>query len=456
VRDLTEGPIRNHLLVMAIPIAAGMIFQTLYYFVDLYFVAQLGDAAIAGVSIAGNVAFVILALTQMLGIGTVALVSQAAGRKDQAEANAVFNQSVLLSGFLGVLTLIAGYIVTDFYARSMTADAEAARQCALYLYWFLPGLALQFALVAMSSALRGTGIVKPAMVAQIFTVLLNTLLAPILIGGWLTHRPLGVLGAGLASSIAVTVGVLFLWFNFIKLEHYVALTRELLAPRLPYWKKILGIGLPGGAEFGLLFVFTGIIYLLIQHFGSAAQAGFGIGSRVMQGIFLPAMAIAFAAAPVAGQNFGAGKPERVRETFRTASVMGVGFMLILLAVCQWRPDVMIRVFTQDEAVVEVGAGFLHVISLNFVFSGFIFTCSSIFQGLGNTWPSLFSSASRLITFGIPAMWLASRPNFQIKHLWYLSACTVLVQTLTSYALLRYEMRKRLQSPPLMAPAHKQA
>jgi len=451
VRDLTTGSIRGHLLVMAFPIAAGMIFQTLYYFVDLYFVAQLGDDAVAGVSVAGNVTFVILALTQMLGIGTVALVSQAAGRKDQAEANSVFNQAVLLSAVLGVLTLIAGYALTDFYTRSMTADAEAAHLGATYLYWFLPGLALQFALVALASAMRGTGIVKPAMLTQIVTVILNTILAPILIGGWITHHPLGVLGAGLASTIAIAAGVLLLWFNFVKLEHYVGLSRDLFAPRLEYWKKILAVGLPGGAEFGLLFVFTGLIYLLIQQFGSAAQAGFGIGSRVMQGIFLPAMAIAFAAAPIAGQNFGAQKPDRVRETFRTASVMGVGVMLGLLLICQWKPDVMIRVFTTDEAVVEVGALFLHVISLNFVFSGFIFTCSSIFQGLGNTWPSLLSSGSRLITFAIPAFWLASRPDFQLRQLWYLSAVTVALQAVFSYVLLRIQMRKRLPIARQMEP-----
>jgi putative MATE family efflux protein len=429
-----------------------MIFQTLYYFVDLYFVAQMGDAAVAGVSVAGNVTFVILALTQMLGIGTVALVSQAAGRKDQEQANAVFNQAVLLSALLGVATLVVGYALTGFYTRSMTADAEAAQLGATYLYWFLPGLALQFALVAMSAAMRGTGIVKPAMLAQIFTVLLNTLLAPILIGGWLTHRPLGALGAGLASTIAIAAGVLLLWFNFVKLEHYVGLSRAQLTPRLKYWKQILGVGLPGGAEFGLLFVFTGLIYLLIQQFGSTAQAGFGIGSRVMQGIFLPAMAIAFAAAPIAGQNFGAKKPERVRETFRTASVMGVGVMLLLLLICQWKPDVMIRAFTTDEAVVVVGALFLHVISLNFVFSGFIFTCSSIFQGLGNTWPSLISSGSRLVTFAIPAFWLAAQPGFQLRQLWYLSAATVALQAVLSYVLLRFQMRKRLPPTPAMEPA----
>src|SRR5579859_1436242 len=104
---------------MAIPIFAGMVFQTLYFLVDLYFVAGLGDAALAGVGSAGNVTMLIIALTQMLGVGTVALVAHAAGRKDQPEANLVFNQSVLLSAILGLLTLLAGYGLTDVYVRSL-------------------------------------------------------------------------------------------------------------------------------------------------------------------------------------------------------------------------------------------------------------------------------------------------------------------------------------------------
>src|SRR2546430_15603791 len=92
---------------MAVPIAIGMLFQTLYFLVDLYFVARLGDAALAGVSTAGAISFVILALTQMLGAGTVALVSHAVGRKDQADANLVVNQSVLLSPICGGRPLAA-------------------------------------------------------------------------------------------------------------------------------------------------------------------------------------------------------------------------------------------------------------------------------------------------------------------------------------------------------------
>src|SRR5215510_5572123 len=105
MKDLTQGSIVRNILAMAAPLASGMIFQTLYFLVDLYFVAGLGDAALAGVGSAGNVTMIIVALTQMLGVGTVTLVSHAAGRKNQEEANLIFNQSVLLSAILGVLTL---------------------------------------------------------------------------------------------------------------------------------------------------------------------------------------------------------------------------------------------------------------------------------------------------------------------------------------------------------------
>ena len=97
VKDLTHGSIYRHLLAMAAPIAAGMLLQTLYYIVDLYFVAQLGDAALAGVGAAGTAMFAVFALTQMLGVGTVALMSHAVGRKDRADASHIFNQSVALS-----------------------------------------------------------------------------------------------------------------------------------------------------------------------------------------------------------------------------------------------------------------------------------------------------------------------------------------------------------------------
>ncbi len=441
--DLTQGSITRHLVRLAAPLAAGMVFQTLYYLVDLYFVARLGDAAIAGVAAAGNVQFIVMALTQVLGVGTMALIAHAMGRRDRADANLIFNQGLVLAALAAVLTMALGVFFGGRYVAGLGADAETVAAGKTYLFWFLPGLALQFALVTMSSALRGTGIVRPTMIVQVITVLINAALAPVLIAGWLTGRPLGVAGAGLATTIAILIGVLLMWAYFERLEKAVAFDRRLIKPDPAVWRRILKIGLPTGGEFALMFVLIGVVYWIIRDFGAPAQAGYGLGSRIMQAIFLPAMAVAFATAPLAGQNFGAGRFDRVRATFRSAALLGSAIMVVITIVCRWRPEAFFAPFTHEAEVVAVGAGFLRFVAWNFVASGLIFTCSGMFQALGNTLPSLISSGGRIVLFVVPAVWLSRRPGFDLEDLWLLSVATVAIQAVISLWLLRREMRRRL-------------
>lgn len=443
MQDLTQGPIARHLVTQSVPIAVGMLVQTLYYLVDIYFVAQLGPTALAGVSAAGNLTFVVLALTQMLSVGTVALIAPAVGRKDQAGANLVFNQSVALALLCGVLTLIGGYTLGTRYLHAVGADAGTLAAGLAYLHWYVPGLALQFALASMGAALRGTGVVKPTMVVQLITVLVNVVLAPILIAGWGTGKPLGTAGAGLATTISVLIGVMLMTWYFLRLEHYVGWDRAQVRPRVAVWKQMLNLGLPAGGEFLLMFVYMAVIYAVIAPFGAAAQAGFGLGTRTMQAVFLPALAIAFAVPAIAGQNVGARLPQRVRETMRTALLFEAGIMLLLTLVCQVYPQAFLAPFTRDAAVLAVGTQFLGIVSWNFVFSGTNFACSGMFQGLGNTWPALFSTATRLVTFVVPVLWLSRQDGFEIVQVWYLSVITVIFQAALCQWLLRVQMRERL-------------
>jgi Na+-driven multidrug efflux pump len=166
MQDLTTGPITRHLLKTTSFMLVTMVFQTLYFLIDLYWVGRLGTKAVAAVGIAGNVTFIVLALTQMLGVGTTAVVSHAVGRKDRAQALLLFNQSQVLAMVVGVAFLAAGMAVRWPYARAMSADAETAALAAEYLLWFIPAMALQFALVAMGSALRAVGNFKPGMVVS--------------------------------------------------------------------------------------------------------------------------------------------------------------------------------------------------------------------------------------------------------------------------------------------------
>jgi putative MATE family efflux protein len=452
MHDLTQGSITQHLIKMAVPIFVGMLFQTLYLLVDLYFVARIGDAAIAGVGAAGNLMFVVMAATQVLGVGTTTLIAQAVGRKDQADANLVFNQSLAIAAVSMLLTLLIGYPAIGPYMHTLGADPATQAAGIDYLQWYLPGLALQFALVAMGSALRGTGIAQPGMIVQVLTVVINAVLAPVLIAGWGTGHPLGVAGAGLASTISIGIGVVLLALYFAKLEKFVRFNAPQSAPQPEQWARILRIGLPAGGEFALMFVYMAVIYMVIRGFGASAQAGFGVGGRIMQAIFLPAMALAFATSPVAGQNVGARLFDRVRATFRSSVAIGSTIMVTLTLLCQVKPEWFARGFTSDPAVIAVAAEFLRYISWNFVAQGIVFTCSGMFQALGNTVPSLMSSGSRLLTFALPVAWWSQQPGFELHDVWMVSIASVTLQALFSLWLLRGQLQRRTQALPAAAPA----
>ncbi|MCK1546903.1 MATE family efflux transporter [Bradyrhizobium sp. 179] len=443
MKDLTNGPIVRHILAMAPPIMVGMITIMVCQLVDLYFVSGLGDAAVAGVAAAGNAGFLVNALMQVLGVGTVALIAHAVGRKDRQDANLIFNQAIALSVLFGLLTLAAGAALSRLYMRSIAADQATIEAGTIYLLWFMPALALQFATQVMASALRATGIVRPAMLVQALAVLINIALAPVLIAGWGTGYPLGVAGAGLASSIAVAIGVLMLLAYFRQVERYVAFNAAQWRPQPRHLKRILNLGLPAGGEFAMMFIFMAVVYYVLRDFGAAAQAGFGIGQRVLGLIQMPALAVALAAGPIAGQNVGAANGARVRETFVKAALITTAVMIGFMILAQAKPELLLAGFSNDRETMEIAFLFLRIISFNMVAQGLIFTCSSMFQGLGNTKPVLLSSATRVFTYSLPAIWLSTRPGFRMEHVWYLSIAATTLQAALSLWLLRREFERRL-------------
>ena len=274
-----------------------------------------------------------------------------------------------------------------------------------------------------------------------------------LIAGWGTHHPLGVAGAGLASTAAALVGVVAAASLFGRMQKRLAIRWLRLKPIWAVWRRLLAVGFPPAAEFALMFVIMGVVFTIIRPFGAQAQAGFGIGMRMSQSIFLPAMAVAFAAAPIAGQNFGARDADRVRATFRAAALIGSTIMLLLTIFCQLAPAALVYPFTRDPATVTVAVDYLRFTSWNFVANGLIFACSGMFQAFGDTRPSLIATGSRLVTFVAPAIALSFMPGVTLHDYWRLSVASVALQALASTLLLRLHMRRKLDFAdiPVVAP-----
>jgi putative MATE family efflux protein len=447
-RDLTTGSITRHLFKTTGFMLVTMVFQTLYFLIDLYWVGQLGTQAVAAVGIAGNLTFIVLALTQMLGVGTTTVVSHAAGRRNHEEALLLFNQSQVLALVTGVVFLLVGFAARRPYSIAMSADAATAELAATYLLWFIPAMALQFALVSMGSALRAVGNFKTGTVVSTATVILNMILAPILIFGWGTGRPFGVAGAAISSLVAIVVALVWLTAYFLPARSYLRFVAADWKPRFDVWKRMLAIGLPSGFELGVTALYIGVVYSIARPFGAAAQAGFGIGQRIIQAGFMPVVALAFSVAPVAGQNFGARLAKRVTVTFRNAAWLAGGIMALFTLVCVTAAVPLVGIFSDDPAAIAVGAEYLRIISWNYVASGLVFVASSMFQAMGNTVPSLISSGLRIALVTTFALTASRIPGLELQWIWYVSVFSVFLQLALSMTLLRREFTRRLQWEPV--------
>jgi putative MATE family efflux protein len=448
LKDLTQGPVRTHILHLSAFIAMSTTVQTLYFLADLYFVGRLGKEAIAGVALGGNLTMLVLALSQSLGVGATSLIAQAMGRKDVRRGEVLFNQALVMGLAVALAFGVTAFALRGAYCRALAADARTAELGIAYLDWFIPALCGQFPLVAMSAALRAVGNVKMPTAISVGTVVVNIALAPLLMFRGIAGPPLGVAGAALASFLAIVVGCVALVLYSGRAEAVLRFRSGDWRPQPRTWWEMLRVGLPAGGEFALIFVYMLLVYDILRPFGAAAQAGFGIGVRCMQALFLPAVAIAFATAPVAGQNYGARLGDRVRGAFSSAAAITAAVMLVVTVLCHIAPDVMVGAFNRDPQVVRYGAEYLRIISWTFVASGVVFVSSSVFQGMGNTVPPLASSVLRLVLFAVPAYALARRPGFEMRHVWYVALAATGIQTVLSLWLLRREFARKLGFPPV--------
>ncbi|NGY06349.1 MATE family efflux transporter [Solimonas terrae] len=443
-RDLTSGSIGAHLLRMAAFMLLTMFVQTLYSLIDIFWVGHLGRDAVAAVALGSNLMLALMAVSQSLAVGAAALISQAAGRKDFDEARRLFTQSQSLAILLALVFFVLMYGVRGLYSDALAGNAEVARLTRDFLLPFIPAMALQIPLFVLSAALRGVGDVRTASIAQVASVLVNIVLAPVLIFGWGSGHPLGVVGASLATLISVLAGVFGLAIHVVRRTRFLLAGPGAWKPQVRIWLRMVRIGLPSGLEMGLMAFYMGFVMAMLQRFGSAPQAAFGVGMRVLQVGMMPAMAVTFSSAAIVGQNYGARRPARVRATFAHAvklNLTAAGFFCLAFHLA---PTMLIGLFSNDSQVQYYGAQFLRWISWNLMAMVAVMACGGVFSGLGNTLPSLAGSVVRIGFITVFALLLSTHPGFAPHWIWALSVVASLLQLAINLPLLRREMRRRLR------------
>ena len=449
MKDLTQGRIDAHLLRMSGAMLLNMLMGTLFSLGNIYWLGRLGSQAQAAVTLSGIPMMLLLTLMPVISMGAGILISHAVGAKDQTRANRIFNEAFGASMILISLIGAFAWLQRDSFGLLMTSDPATAALIATYTRWFIPSIVVQLPLFVLAGALEFTGNVRAGTIAQTATVILNAILTPVLMFGWLGMPKLGLTGTGMASFIACSLTMLAMLVYFARSNAYLSMRPSIWFSRPQELWGALKVGLPIGIEGGLVAGYLLVIALLLRPFGPVEQAAFGIGHRLFQAALMPLMALSSATCVIVGQSHGAGLGGRVRETLRISLIAGciVGPTL-LIAFESFAPWICSR-FSDDAAVIAAGSVFLRIGALTFVPSGIAYAVFAVLSGMGNTRASLFTQIVYASLVVVPAFALSRLPEFRPAWLWTVMVVAGCAQAVMAWYFLRRDFGKRVDQAPTL-------
>lgn len=388
-RDFTQGNIFGHLIAFSWPMFLGNFLQALYNTVDTFWVGRfLGTEALAAVSATFPIVFFLVSLVMGVGIATTILVSQYYGARDEKGLKQAINTSLFLMTVSAIIVSIFGILVYKKIFVLINLPESLMKDAGSYLVIFLSGLVLTFLYNGLSAIMRGFGdSLTPLYFLAIATVI-NIVLDPLLILGIGPIPPMGVAGVAIATVIAQGISAILGMFYLFKKAKLATWDKSLLKPDMHMTKQLIAIGTPAGLQQALVSVAMLFLAGLINKHGEVVVAAYGLGGRIDQFAFMPAMSVALAVSALVGQNLGADKPERVKEVFFYSNLLTTGIALVVTIFVFFFPDFWVRIFTADAAVREVGCTYLRIVSLSYVVFSLMFSTGGISRGAGDTFISM--------------------------------------------------------------------
>lgn len=379
---LTTGPIRKLLLQIAVPMSVGLFFNTMFNVVDTIYAGRLGTTSLAGMSASFSVFFILTAFVSGIGTGLAALLSNAIGRQDQKAIDHLTVNGLALTVVVSLILTIAGLLFSPLLMMALGSRGQALEEGSRYVRAIYAG-ALFFGLNATFNAfLSAHGQTKPYRNFLIIGFLLNLILDPLFIFGWLGLPRMGTFGVALATVIVQLAGNFYLAWKVRDLLNFKFAAIPYKKISLKHQLEILGQGLP--AAMNMLTIAIGIFvisYFIYQYGDDAGIAGYGAAIRLEQIALLPALGLNTATLNMVGQNFGAAKFKRVREIYFTAMKIGIAMMSVGMVLIYLFAPHLIGIFNQDPQVIREGSRYLRI---DFIaFNGYVIinVCLSLLQGL---------------------------------------------------------------------------
>ncbi len=399
--SLTQGTIRTQIIHLTVPMMFGMLGISIFNIVDTIYVGRLGTGPLAALSFTYPVVLVLNSIALGMGIGASSVLARALGSGDHNRVIRYTTDSLSLSFIFIVFFVVLGELTLDPLFRLLGAREEILQMVKQYMQiWYAGLLFVVFPMVG-NSAIRALGDTKTPGTIMMIAAAVNMIVDPLLIFGIGPFPKWGIRGAAVATVFSRSITFLVALYVLGIREKIITLKKTAFKNVTDSWKKILFVGGPAAVTRLIVPVAAGIITALLASTGPQAVAGFGAAVKFERFALLFTMALAAVMAPFTGQNFGAGKYDRIYKGIQFSSIlsMGTGALLLVVMFIFARP--LASVFTKDPAVIAVTALYFRIVPFSYGLQGIFNISSMILNALNKPFHATLLSVIQMFVLYIP-------------------------------------------------------
>lgn len=416
---LGTEPVGRLMIGIGLPIVLSMMLQAAYNIVDSAYLSNMrenGEEALAALGLAFPIQLLMIAVAIGTGVGTNALLSKSMGQGNTAKTNTVSGNAAFLGIVISVVFFLFGIIGVPAYVNSQNASGNISEIVVLMAIDYLRiCCCLSFGIVFFSiyeKMLQATGRSVYSTIGQVAGALINIILDPVLIYGWLGMPELGVKGAAVATIIGQIASALLVFFFHVSKNKEIKNTLAYLKPCAAIIKEIYAIGLPAILAQGLLTVMTyGLNIILggIPVVGQNAVTVYGLYCKIQQFILFAAVGMRDAITPILSFNFGMKNKKRIKEGIRYGILFTAGLMMIGTLVIELLADPLTNFFALSGTTYKMCVDCVRIVSAGFLFAGICIAFQGVFQAIECGIESLLIAVGRQVLFILPtAALLAQR------------------------------------------------
>lgn len=397
-------PVNRLMINMGIPMIVSMMLQAVYNIVDSAFVANMagtGEMALNALTLAFPVQMLMVAIGVGTGVGVNALLAKSLGQGDMEKAGKTAGNGVFLMAVIYVLFLLFGLFGTGMYITSQTKNPVIAQMAAEYLQvccgWSF-GI-LYFSLY--EKVLQATGKSMYSTIAQITGAVINIVLDPIMIYGWLGCPEFGVKGAAYATVIGQIASALCGLVLHLTANKEIKNSLSYMKPSISIIKGIYSIGFAAIVAQALMSVMTYLLNVIFVRIGENVVTAYGLYYKIQQFILFAAFGLRDAITPIVSFNHGMGSRERVQEGIKYGLLYTLGIMLIGFVGLEVFAEPFAGIFGLSGETKALCISAMRIVSISYVFAGANIAFQGIFQALDSGFESLIISVCRQLLFVIP-------------------------------------------------------